>query len=531
MNFSLPRACSPTKSLLIADMIHDKMDGQIASCILQGIVNRTSDEKIYVMHTYCQDNRGNWEARERYRLNKDENRSYNPFDFQVQMASTWLSEIYCDLPKSTLSTSEDTDYPMTLSLIERFSSYVKGLIIFDPYLPDATIEAGTTIAGQTDGIVVSPWLAERLSAYNFPIIEDLRNRFTGNIDCLDWLRNNYFEKANHNIAFTWSHMDLGPDSWGAANKDFVVANRLFTFYLDIHRNNELEHYPDVLRLYPEGTPIYGWTDELVADAYFSRLGYFMVPMISVENMTVHSSFEPIKLEPQNYPAPALEKDAVYVAFHIADGDNLLHSMVYEPNTILNSKAFGKVPSTWILNPVLPEIAPRVMTWLRNKLDSVGDETASMTGDGHPLSERRRGFKFYCDYCAHYMEMSGMVTMKQMVEGEAVAWNIQPKALLGGYSGIDWRGIDIGDYHKDGKTFHVGSSCLGETDIEGFIARSCGDEPVFISIYAGTGSMDVCTRIDNAAREWTEKFPNKKLRFVLSCQLADLYDQWLSSCNQ
>ncbi len=244
-------------------------------------------------------------------------------------------------------------------------------------------------------------------------------------------------------------------------------------------------------------------------------------------MTVHSSFEPITLEPQAYETPQLETDAVYISFHIADGDNLLHSMVYEPNTILKSENFGKIPSTWVLNPVLAEIAPRVMLWLRNKLDGVGDETASMTGDGYPSSERRRGFKFYCDYCSHYMKMAGMTTMKQMVEGEAVAWNIQPEVLLGGYSGSDWRGIDIGDYHKDGKTFHVGSSSLGETDIEGYIARSTPDKPEFISVFAATAGMDVCSRIANTAKAWTEKFPEKKLRFVLSCQLGRLYDQWLS----
>lgn len=526
MDFSLPRGCSPTKSLLVADMINDKMDGQIASCVLQGIVNRTSDRKIYVLHTYCRDNRGNWDKYDRSGLDKDGNLPETPFAYQVQTAETWLKDCYSDIPSEKVVPCDDVDYPVTLKLIEEFKEYIKGLIIFDPYLPDATIEAGTTIAGQTDGIVVSPWLADRLSGYNFPVIEDLRNKFKTNIACLDWLKANYFENANHDIAFTWSHMDLTPDSWGAANKDFVVANRLFTFYLDIHRREEQFKYPDILRMYPEGTPVFGWTDELVADAYFCRLGYFMVPMISVENMTVHSSFEPVKLEPQDIEDLPLEKDAVYIAFHIADGDNLLHSLIYEPNTIMKSENFGKIPSTWVLNPILAEIAPRTMLWLRNKLDSVKDETASMTGDGYPSSERRRGFKFYCDYCAHYMKMAGMTTMKQMVEGEAAAWNIQPKVLLGGYSGSDWRGIDISDYHKDGNTFHIGSASLGETDIEGYIARSTPDKPEFISVFARTASSDVCTSIAKTAETWTKKFPDKKLRFVLSRQLGELYDKWL-----
>ena len=30
------------------------------------------------------------------------------------------------------------------------------------------------------------------------------------------------------------------------------------------------------------------------------------------------------------------------------------------------------------------------------------------------------------------------------------------------------------------------------------------------------------------KEWEEKFPDKKIRYVLSYQLADLYDEWLAS---
>lgn len=70
----------------------------------------------------------------------------------------------------------------------------------------ATIEAATTIAAQTDALIVSPRLYEEVKGYDFPVIRDLRGMFKTNIECVDWLVENYFETANRDVAFTWSHM-------------------------------------------------------------------------------------------------------------------------------------------------------------------------------------------------------------------------------------------------------------------------------------------------------------------------------------
>ena len=41
----------------------------------------------------------------------------------------------------------------------------------------------------------------------------------------------------------------------------------------------------------------GWTDELKADKLFADYGYVMIPFISVENMTVMSSFPSVQGTP------------------------------------------------------------------------------------------------------------------------------------------------------------------------------------------------------------------------------------------
>jgi len=43
--YQYPKINVPTKSLVVADLKSDKMDGQIAACVLQDIVNKQSPEK------------------------------------------------------------------------------------------------------------------------------------------------------------------------------------------------------------------------------------------------------------------------------------------------------------------------------------------------------------------------------------------------------------------------------------------------------------------------------------------------------
>lgn len=511
-----PKIAAPTKSLVVADLYKDKMDGQIAACVLQGIVNRDSEEKIYVLNTYCADNHGNWQIP---RGDTGENMAY--------VAGQWLNEIYSDIPQSVLQPEQNENYPMCLALLEKYIAKVKGVIIFDPNLPDATIEAATTIAGQTDGIVVSPELLEELAKYKLPVIEDLRAYcFRSNVDVLRWLKDKYFEGANKAVGFTWSHMDLTQGSWGAANKDYVVANRLFTYYLDIEDEEEREHYGDIVYEYPMGTPILGWTNELVADAMFAKMGYFMIPYISVENMTVAASFPTVSLKKPELPEIELEEEAVYIAFHVADGDNLLHSLVYQPFTIRRDKAFGAVPATWVLNPIMTELAPRAMEWHTRTLLAAGQEPAAMLGDGSPKSERYAGFRYYCNFVKHFMELAGMRTMKQMLEGEPVAWNVKPGVVLGGYSGSDERGIGPYEYHLDDETFHIGSIPLGEKDVVKLIQEAPKEEPLFLSIFSATAGNQVCSRIEAYAKEWEQKLPDKKIVYVTAAQAAQLYKKWL-----
>lgn len=500
----------PTKSIVAVDLGKDQMDGQIAGCVLQGIVNRDSKEKIYVMNTYCFDNKRGGET-------------------QVQVAEQFLDILYHDVPVENLLPMNDREWPGFFALLDKFEKYIKGIIIWDPKLEQATIEAATTIAAQTDSLVVSPRLAEVLISKNIKLTLDLRKfEFKSNLECLSWLLENWFEEACKDIAFTWSHMTTDGQSWGAANKDYVVAMKLFTFYLDITNSEDRIHYFDVFKHYPQGTPILGWTDERWADALFAKLGYFLVPYISVENLTIHSSYPSTKgSQPDPKPVEVLP-NGVYIAMFVADGDNLLHSMVYEPNAIINSTAYHKIPMTWILNPGMVDLAPRLFDWYYENMGN--QEFAGMLSDGHPHSDRYLAFKRYCNFCDYYLKQAGMITLKQMEESEAVSWNIQPYVMNSGYAGTCPKGIREYEYHMDGETFHIGSVKLidGADTIRSLVKNSPKqDQPLFLNVFCGTAVVDLPQVVENIVEELKNHENEDGIRyfFLRSMDMAATYRQW------
>ena len=503
-----PKVKTPTKSLVVVDLQNDDIEGQVAAIGLQGIVNRESEQKIYVMNSRCKDNHGGWKT--------------GPHDM-AQMGQFWLDRVLQDIPQETLTLDAMKSNPAFSALVEHYKKYIKGVVIYDPALIEATIEAATTIAGQTDALFVSPRLYEEVKKYGFPVIEDLRGRFKSIFECVDWLVENYFETANRDVAFTWSHMTTDfQESWGAANKDYVVANRLFTYFLDIQDHEECAYYENIVKKYPAGTQIMGWTDELKADKLFADYGYFMVPFISVENMTVMSSFPSVKgtpLKPQVYQA---EPNTVYIALLVSDGDNLLHTMIYMPYTIEESAAYGEVPVTWIINPAIVDLAPRVFNWYERVMNAGGQEMGAMMGDGSPTTDRYSGFSFYCSLTKHYLEQAGMLTMKQMVDGEAVAWNVQPYCLEGGYAGTDWRGIGSTEYHMDNECFHIGTTNSRPEYLNEVLNTASVDEPLFLSVMIGTASEDVLTYATELKKQIEARNDGRKYVFVRTADLAATY---------
>ncbi len=147
------------KRLDVADVYQIPGDIRLLLATLQGVVNRT-EPRIYLLEN------------------------------QEEGKLTWLN---------------DLQVPYTLhddywKLVRKYKNEVKGIIIYDPKVPDS-INVATTLAGLKDAVVASPELAERLMAspYNLKVADDLRGKFKDRMDAYTWQYENLWSKTTHRM--------------------------------------------------------------------------------------------------------------------------------------------------------------------------------------------------------------------------------------------------------------------------------------------------------------------------------------------
>lgn len=154
------------KQLEVADIYDAPGDVKLLFSTLQGIVNR-KEPRIYLLE------------------NKEEGKF------------KWLNDL-------------DVDYKVRddyYDILKKYKKEVKGLIIYDPNVPDS-VNVATTLAGLRDGLAVSPELAAKLQAapYDFKVIEDLQGKFKDRLDAYTWQYENLWKETSHRMLVGLSPM-------------------------------------------------------------------------------------------------------------------------------------------------------------------------------------------------------------------------------------------------------------------------------------------------------------------------------------
>lgn len=120
----------------------------------------------------------------------------------------------------------------------------------------------------------------------------------------------------------------------------------------------------------------------------------------------------------------------------------------------------------------------------------------------------------------------MRTMKQMIDGEAVAWRVQPYVVQGGYSGgRDWRGIDPHDLHMDNATFHIGTTSSNEEWLLKTIDSGAKGTPQFLCVFIGGSHYDAPKRMKEISEKLKNRNDGKNYHFVRCMDLAATYRAW------
>jgi len=160
----------------------------------------------------------------------------------------WLKELLGGIPQESSPTSGDG---VLEGMLIPFRSSIQGMIIYDPNFIDS-INIATTIAGQNNCIVVSPAQAADLQGpYNLPVHTDLRNQhWSSRSHAYDWARQNLLSGAS-------SHAVAGLNPMTAALRSFLVANRIFVYWLD-SSTAEQSLVEQIYKVFPPEAVHLGW---------------------------------------------------------------------------------------------------------------------------------------------------------------------------------------------------------------------------------------------------------------------------------
>ncbi len=282
-------------------------------------------------------------------------------------AAFWFQEVFAQIPHDV---SLATGNAALDTLLNSYGSSIQGMIIYDPNCIDS-INIATMLAGQRDGMVVSPAQAVVLQGppYQLPVIADLRiYQWKSRVQVYSWAEVNLLKDAAPNLI-----AGLDPKISGAL-RSFLVATRTFIYWLDAR-----DFLPDIpnglasergltqriFSAFPAGTIHLGWfIDEphgvsltskaampVLASDFFENLevwtsvqnmqttkqardvGTGLAPALTLglapssatnAELAPAPTFEQARAstEARLAPAPSAVTPKAYVSFTISDGDNL-----------------------------------------------------------------------------------------------------------------------------------------------------------------------------------------------------------------
>jgi hypothetical protein len=303
-------------------------------------------------------------------------------------AAFWLQEVFAQVPHNV---SPATGNDVLAALLSSYGSSLRGMIIYDPNCIDS-INIATMMAGQDDGMVVSPVQAQALqgSPNPLPVLADLRiYQWKNRIQAYTWAERNLLKNAAPNLV-----AGFNPNIAGAL-RSFLVATRTFIYWLD-PRN----FLPDILNgfvserglmqrifsAFPAGTLHLGWfIDEPHGVSLTSKAALPVLASDLFENLEVWSSVQNVLggvgISDQAGASPAPTGLKAYVSFTISDGDNLQYDQ-HRMAALWKDSARGSLPIGWTISPWLVQAAPSLAAYYLGTASSNDQLIAGPSGAGY-----------------------------------------------------------------------------------------------------------------------------------------------------
>lgn len=304
----------------------------------------------------------------------------------------WLKEALGSIPQETSIATGDS---VLEGLLIDFRTATQGMIIYNPDFIDS-INIATTMAGQRDGIIVSPTQAQDLQqAYNLPILADLRTYHWNNrLQAYDWARQNLLPNSS-------SRAVAGLDPKNTAGlRSFLVATNTFIYFLDSRNflpdvtssfQSERGLMQAIFKEYSPGAVHLGWfIDEGSGVSLTSDAAITVLATDNFFNLEVwtsaQSSIANAREAPLAQAVPTLSANQIAISFTISDGDNLQYTQ-HHMLRLWRDSARGSFPLGWTFSPVLIQAAPALAAYYYRTASANDDFIAGPSGAGYMFPSR------------------------------------------------------------------------------------------------------------------------------------------------
>ena len=313
------------------------------------------------------------------------------------------------------------------ALFRREAKAYKGVVVPDTGLYQGILLA-CDLAAVEDLIVASPELAKELG---IPVVEDLRGKFKTYAAGMDWLWTKYHDRFNHhlcayahpNTAYTgllaYDMQMRGVIFWISGEKDGSNPGADPIAEMDVMGRIFSEMPPNIgMRGFPWAGEGIGLGEGGGVD-FCGGFGKGLTCMDHTANVCVMSGVKIDHLvQPVQPPAPPLERDKVYVAYTMSDGDNLNTAYDYFPN-YFEHPAHGEFPMGWGMGPSIIDQMPAVAQWYFEHAKPTDEFLADVSGIfyvfpqtyGNRYRERWKVFDGFVKWTGQYMAKLGERTVR------------------------------------------------------------------------------------------------------------------------
>ncbi len=336
-----PRTPGPIPDkLVIVDLQQADRDTRAMLTALQGIVNRQRPQ-LYLLNPT------------------------NPAGYDA----LWLTEM-----RRHKYTGPDEVRLAPAAAIDHFRDEITGLIVWDPELP-ASANAAWMLAGLKNALPTSP---AGMAHFDLPMVEDLRGRWTRNVDAYREIYERYWDRMCPHL-LAWEY----PLSNALQSRDVMVQHRVFQFWVTAYTDREQGSDPpaemafleELLASTPGNVPVMGWPmhvdkgiEEYTAVRLLSEFGKWVPGTGFTSNGSVHSAAEPPPSLFQQAATRAdaatipLRQDKLYITTNILDSGDAHWYWQFYQRQIWADPLRGSVPTGYGMNVTLIDALPLVAQW-------------------------------------------------------------------------------------------------------------------------------------------------------------------------